>query len=123
MSRTKSCKDRCLLEGGSVVFVNREQCASNAVADCACLTGHTAALDVGNDVKFALGARNAERLVDDELQRIKTEILVDVTVVDRDRTAAGINAYTCNGLLSSAGSVEIRLCAFVHNSLSVLSLS
>ena len=85
--------------------------------------GHAAALDIGNDVKLALGLRYAERLVDDELQRIETEIVVDVAVVDRNRTAAGINADTCNGLLSSAGSVEIRLCAFVHNSLSVLSLS
>ena len=81
------------------------------MTDRACLTGDAAALYVGNDVVLAYGVGNAERLIDNELEGFKTEILVDVTTVDGDLAGTGIQTNAGDGALSSAGTVEIRLCA------------
>jgi len=84
------------------------------VADCACLTGDTATVYEGDDIKRTLGTGNAEGLVNDELQGLKTEVLVDVTLVDGDSTRARNDANASYRLLSSAGAVEIGLCTSIH---------
>ena len=83
------------------------------MTDRTCLTGQTATLNVCDNVKLAHGVGGAERLVDDELQGLQTEVLIDVLLVNGDNTGAGDDANTSNGLLSSAGAVEIRLCTSI----------
>ena len=106
-----SCEEACLLEKRAVRIVSEEERTGYAVTDRACLTGDAAALYVGNDVVLAYGVGNAERLIDNELEGFKTEILVDVTTVDGDLAGTGIQTNAGDGALSSAGTVEIRLCA------------
>ena len=102
-----------LLEEGAVRIVGEKERTGYAVTDRACLTGDTAALYVGNDVILAYSVGNAERLVDNELEGFKAEIIVDVTTVDGDLAGTGIQTNAGDGALSSAGTVEIRLCAGV----------
>ena len=83
------------------------------MTDRAGLTGDAAALDVGDDVIFADSVGNAERLVDNELEGFQAEIIVDVTAVDGDLAGTGLQTNAGDGALSSAGTVEIRLCAGV----------
>ena len=109
-----------LLESGTEILVVLKQRAGKAVADGACLTGHAAALHAADDVELLGSLGESERLTDEELQRFKTEVIVDLSVVDDDLTGAGIHAHTRDGFLSSAGAVKIRI-TFVHNSTASLS--
>ena len=102
-----------LLQEGAVRIVGEKELTGYAVTDRACLTGDAAALNVGNDVILADSIGNAERLVDNELEGFQTEIIVDVTTVDGDLAGTGIQTNAGDGALSSAGTVEIRLCAGV----------
>ena len=102
-----------LLEKRAVGVVGEEKRTGNAVTDRAGLTGDAAAFDVGDDVIFANSVGNAERLVDNELEGFQAEIIVDVTAVDGDLAGTGIQTNAGDGALSSAGTVEIRLCAGV----------
>ena len=78
------------------------------MTDSACLTGETAAVYVSNDVKLTNGFGNTEGLVNDELEGIKTKVIVNISAVDGDSAGTGVKANSCNGLLSSTCSVEIR---------------
>ena len=109
-----SGEEASLLEKGTIGFVSEKESAGNAVADCACLTGDTAAANVCNDVELSGGVGYAEGLVDDELEGLKTEVIVDVTAVDGDLAGAGIETNAGNGALSSAGAIEIRLSTCIH---------
>jgi len=100
----------CLFEGGLVVLISQNQGTCNTVADGACLTGDTAAADVGNNVKLAGGFGHTERLVYDEFQRVQTKVLINALAIDGDAAGAGIQTNAGNGFLTSAGSVEVRLC-------------
>ena len=79
------------------------------IALSACLAGDSAAADAANDVKLIGGAGKSERLTDDELESLKAEIIVYISVIDDDLAGAGINADSGNGALSAAGAVEIRI--------------
>ena len=81
-----------LLEGGSVGFVSLEQRSGKAVSDCACLAGKAAALDRCDNIELALCAGGAVGLVDNQLQRFKTEIVVDIASIDGNNAGAGNNA-------------------------------
>ena len=48
------------------------------MADSACLTGDTAALNGADDIELTLGAGNGKGLIYDELEGLETEILVNV---------------------------------------------
>ena len=48
---------------------------------------------------------------------LKTEIIVNVLAVYGDNTGTGIKTNACNGLLSSARAIEIRLNTGIHSSL------
>ena len=110
-----------LLEKGTVAVVREEKRAGNAVTDRAGLAGDAAAVHVRHDVELANRVRNAEGLVDDELQGLETEVIVNVAVVDGDLAGTGIQSDAGNGALSSAGAVEIRFCTRVHRSIPDLS--
>ena len=104
----------CFCEERFVRCVCEEQRSCNAVTDSACLTGDAAAFSRAYDVEFAFRACYAERLIYDELQCFKTEVFVDVTSVDRDRSRSGIKTNSRDGFLSSTCAIEIRLCACIH---------
>ena len=111
-----SGEESCLLEKGAVGIVSEKECAGYTVADCACLTGDTAAVYVSNDVVLADSVCNAEGLVDDELEGFEAEVIVYVTAVDGDLAGTGINSYASDGALSSARTIEIRLSTCIHYS-------
>ena len=54
------------------------------MADSTGLTGYAAAGDGDNNVNLAQQIGGDQRLTDDQLQGVQTEILVDVTAVDDD---------------------------------------
>ena len=87
------------------------------MADSACLTGETAAVNVCNDVKLTNGLSNTEGLVNDELEGLKTKVIVNISAVDGDNAGTGVKANSCNGLLSSTCAVEIRLCTCIQSNL------
>ncbi len=107
-------QEACCLESGLVCLVSENECAGEAVADRACLAGETAACYVCNDIELTNVAGNLEGLVYDELHCVETEVLVNVAAVDGDSTGTGIYSNASYRLLSSAGSVEIRLCTGIH---------
>ena len=72
------------------------------------LTGYAAAGNGGFDIDLAKGVGRNQRLTDDELKGIESEVIIDVTAVDGDGTGAvGDEVDTCYGGLSAACSVEI----------------
>ena len=85
------------------------------MADRACLTGYTAAVNAANDIELAGRFSKVEGLTNDELKGFKTEIIVYISVIDRDLARAGVYANARNGALSSSRAVEIRI-RFVPNS-------
>ncbi len=89
-----SGKESCLFEGGTKLFVILKERAGNTVADCACLTGNSAAAYAADDVKLLGCVCKSERLTYDELESFKTEIIVYVSVVDCDFAGARVNAYS-----------------------------
>ena len=79
------------------------------MTDSAGLTGYAAAGYGADDVELTGGAGQLHRLTNDELQGVKTEVIVDVTIVDGDFAGTVcVYANTSNGALSSTGAVEIR---------------
>ncbi len=105
----------CSLEERTIGLVCLKKCAGETVADCTCLTRDTAALNGADDIELTLGAGNGEGLIYDELESFETEILVNAALVYGNSACAGNDAYSCNRALSSAGAVEVRLCACVRN--------
>jgi len=110
-----------LLEFRTKVRIIDEKGAGNAVADGAGLAGETAALDASDNVDLLGSAGELEGLTDDDLQGLKTEVVVNVSVVDGDLAGAGIKADTGNGRFSTAGAVIIV--AFVHSYVPSLKLA
>ena len=86
------------------------------MADSACLTGNAAACNAADNIILIGSAGENERLTNDELKSFKTEILVDVTVIDGDFAGAVLDTNASHRALSAAGAVEIRF-AVVHYSL------
>ena len=107
-------EEACLLEGGLVALVSGYERTSEAVADCACLTRKAAAANGSNDIKLTDGFGYAEGLVDDELEGLKTKVIVNVSAIYGDVTRAGVHTNASDRLLSSSGAVEIGLCTSIH---------
>ena len=59
------------------------------MANRSCLTGSTAAFDVSNDIVFIYRIGKVQRLPNDELKRLETEVLFHIATVDRDLTITG----------------------------------
>ena len=77
--------------------------ASDAVADCACLTGKSAALDVDEHVVLIGGVGQRERLIDDKLEGVESEIIVQTALVYVDGAGAGNEANASDCLFTTAG--------------------
>jgi hypothetical protein len=108
-------KETCGLESWTVCFVNLEESTSDAVANCACLAGKTAAGNGGFDVYLAGETGGLKWLANDELKGIKTEILIKALAVDGDCAGAVREKVNSgNRGLSTAGAVHIRLLASIH---------
>ena len=103
----------CFLEGGAESLVILEQSSGNTVTDRTCLAGNAAAVYAANDVEFLSCAGDLERLTNDELKSFKTEIIVDISVVDGNLTCTCINADAGYRALSASCTVEIRI-GIVH---------
>ena len=82
------------LQGGAELLIGQQQGAGHTVTDSAGLTGDAAAGDGGNDVHLAQLLGGSQGLTDQQLQGLQTEVLVDVTAVDGDRTGAVLNRCT-----------------------------
>ena len=85
------------------------------MTDSTCLTGDTAALGCAYYIELTFCGSNAEGLVDDELERFETEVIVNISAVYRDVACACIEANAGNGFLSSACAVEVGFSACIHN--------
>ena len=86
------------------------------MTDSTCLSGNTTTLNGADDVVLAFCACSFEGLVYDKLKCAKSEIIVDVTVVDGYVAAAGNDANSCYRALSSACTVEVRLSGCIIDS-------
>ena len=51
------------------------------MTDSACLTGESSAANVSNDVKLAGSLGYTEGLVNDELESLKTKVVIDISSV------------------------------------------
>ena len=75
----------------------------------------TAALDGADHIHLAEQVGGDQRLTDDQLQGVETEVVVDLAAVDDNGTGAVlINADTGDRGLAAAGAVMILFLALVH---------
>ena len=95
-------EEACLLEYGTNWLVVLKESTGKTVTDCACLACYTATVYTAYDVELLGCAGELEGLANNELECIKTEVIVDWTVVDDDFTCTCVNAYTCYRLLSAS---------------------
>lgn len=106
------------LQGGAIALIHAQQGAGDAVTDGAGLSGDAAAADGGFDVHLADQTNGVQRLTDDELQGLKTEVIVDVAAVNGDGAgSAGEEMYAGHGRFSAAGAVHISLFALISSHL------
>ena len=99
----------CALEHGTEVLgVVLEQSSGDTVTDRARLTGHAAAGDVADNVKAIGKTCQLEGLTDDNLECVKTEVIVDLSVVDDNLACSLVKSDSGNGALSSACAIEKR---------------
>ena len=80
------------------------------MANSACLTGNAAACNAADNIILIGSAGENERLTNDELECFKTEVIVNISVVNGNLSGTCIKTNTGNRTFSSACSVEIRLC-------------
>ena len=96
------------LQGSAVALVHLEESAGDAVAHRAGLAGDAAAGDGGLDVDLVDGAGGDQGLTDDQLQGLKTEVVVDAAAIDGDDAgAAGDQVHAGDRGLTTAGAVQI----------------
>ena len=82
------------------------------------LAGNAAAFHGGNDVHLTQGIGGIQGLADHHLQGLQAEVIVDVAAVDGDGAGAvGEQMHAGHGGLAAAGTVQIRLLALIHSSL------
>ena len=60
------------------------------------LAGHSAALNIDQYVELISVLSQHERLADDGLQGLKSEIIVDISLIDRDLTGSRYKVNTGN---------------------------
>ena len=86
------------------------------MTDGACLAGDAAAFDGADQIDLAQKVGSSQRLTDNHLQGIETEVVVDVTAVDGDSAGTAlIQANAGDGRLATAGAVLILSFALVHS--------
>ena len=80
--------------------------AGDAVTDRAGLAGHAAALDIHKDIKLIRVLRENKRLANDRLKGLKSEIIIDITLVDRDLSGSRYEIHACDRAFPSSSSVK-----------------
>ena len=91
-----TCQESCALKYRSVISVSLKKSSCDTVTDRACLSCVTAAFYVYEYVEFVCCACRNERLANDNFQSLKSEILVDVSFIDRDLARSRYKVYSCN---------------------------
>ena len=88
-------QESCALEYRSVVSVCLKKCSCDTVTDRTSLSCVTAAFYVYNHIEFICCACSHERLANNNLQSLKSEILVNVSFIDRDLTCSRYKINSC----------------------------
>ena len=91
-----------LLESGTESLVVLEKSTGKAVTDSASLSCNAAAVYTANNVKLLCCACEGKRLTNNKLKGFKSEIIVDISVVDCYITCSGIYTNSCDRFLSAA---------------------
>ena len=91
-----SGQEACLLERGAELRIILKERSGDTVTDSAGLAGDTAAVDAADDVELFTRAGEFERLADNELESLKSEIIVYISVVDDDFAGAGVKTDSGN---------------------------
>ena len=108
-SRIAGQEARFLQLRTQLLAVILQQGASDAVTDGTGLAGDAAALDGADHVHLAEQVGGDQRLTDDQLQGVETEVVVDLAAVDNNGTGAVlINADTGDRGLAAAGASRLR---------------
>ena len=81
-----SCQEACLFKGSAVLFICLAKGTCNTVTDGTGLAGEAAAANGNNYIVLIGSAEKLKGLTNDYLQGLKTEIAVDVLLVDGDVT-------------------------------------
>ena len=89
-------QESCALKDRSVISVSLKECPRDTVADCSCLSCVTAAFYIYKYVELICRACRNKRLAYDNFQSLKSEILVDVSFIDRDLARSRYKVYSCN---------------------------
>ena len=77
------------------------------MTDRTSLTGDTAAGNCADNVQLVHVVSQIQRLTNDQLQSIQTEVFVNASAVDRDAAVARIQTNSCNRVLTSAGTIIV----------------
>ena len=83
------------------------------MTDCASLTGNAAAGYGADNVQLVGVFRQSQRLTNDQLQGLQTKVFVNASAIDGDSSGTGIQANSCNRILTSAGAIVIFYLRFV----------
>src|SRR5262245_38936692 len=86
-------------------FVVLDQCARNAMTDCAGLTGDSAAIHADADVELVHELHGFERLTHDHAAGFAAEELIERAIIHSDRALAGAQIDTGGSGLAPAGAV------------------
>ncbi len=86
-------------------FVVLQKGSGDTESDGASLSGHSAALTGGFDVKSSVHLESNEWALDEDLKNWSAQILLEVSTVDADVAFALSDPDSCNRALASARSV------------------
>jgi hypothetical protein len=98
----QEAKTSKFLSKGLVVLKQR---SGNSKSDCASLSGHTATLTGGFDVKSSVHLESNEWALDENFKNWSAQVLLEVATVDADVAFALSDPDSCNRALASARSV------------------
>ena len=106
-----------LLQDGAVLGVHQQQGAADAVTQGAGLAGNAAAFHGSNNVHLAQGIGGGQRLTDDHLQGLQTEVLVDVAAIDGDIAGTVLKQmHAGNGGLAAANTILVGILGLIQSS-------
>ena len=105
-----TCEIAGLLDDRTKFRIHLDEGTCEAVADSAGLTCVTAAADCHIEVIFAESIDQRERLADDNLEGFRSEIIIDVTLIDNDLASSLRKEYSGDRTLSSSCTVKSFAC-------------
>ncbi len=77
-----SGKESSLLQNGSEIAVYLKQSSGNTVSDSTSLAGVSATANVNENVELLSSLSSCQRLTNDNLQSLQTEVLIDASLID-----------------------------------------